>query len=126
MALLGRSSRSPRPPPVPLPAFSQVISPEKTEPAAGPEGVQTELDEEMENDICKVWDMSMDEVGARPRGRVTAPGSSCSASVPEPVGSGSCWQRVTRGHTELGGDTRETHGVGHLAVFGALLLPWCG
>lgn len=29
-----------------------------------PEGIQTELDEEMENDICKVWDMSMDEVGA--------------------------------------------------------------
>ncbi|NWX47656.1 SAAL1 protein, partial [Steatornis caripensis] len=39
----------------------QVISPEKTEPAVSPEGIQTELDEEMENDICKVWDMSMDE-----------------------------------------------------------------
>ncbi|NXS64056.1 SAAL1 protein, partial [Brachypteracias leptosomus] len=39
----------------------QVISPEKTEPTGSPEGVQTELDEEMENDICKVWDMSMDE-----------------------------------------------------------------
>ncbi|NXW56730.1 SAAL1 protein, partial [Eurystomus gularis] len=39
----------------------QVISPEKTEPTGSPEGIQTELDEEMENDICKVWDMSMDE-----------------------------------------------------------------
>ncbi|NXO03000.1 SAAL1 protein, partial [Rhinopomastus cyanomelas] len=39
----------------------EVISPEKAEPAASPEGIQTELDEEMENDICKVWDMSMDE-----------------------------------------------------------------
>ncbi|KAM9223336.1 protein SAAL1 isoform 2-T2 [Leptosomus discolor] len=39
----------------------EVISPEKTEPAVSPEGIQTELDEEMENDICKVWDMSMDE-----------------------------------------------------------------
>ncbi|XP_054054324.1 protein SAAL1 isoform X3 [Rissa tridactyla] len=39
----------------------EVISPEKTEPTVSPEGIQTELDEEMENDICKVWDMSMDE-----------------------------------------------------------------
>ncbi|KAM9605261.1 protein SAAL1 isoform 2-T2 [Morphnus guianensis] len=39
----------------------EVISPEKTEPAVSPGGIQTELDEEMENDICKVWDMSMDE-----------------------------------------------------------------
>ncbi|KAM6393634.1 protein SAAL1 isoform 2-T2 [Pluvialis apricaria] len=39
----------------------EVISPEKTEPAVSPEGIHTELDEEMENDICKVWDMSMDE-----------------------------------------------------------------
>ncbi|KAF1573253.1 UNVERIFIED_CONTAM: Protein SAAL1, partial [Eudyptes robustus] len=39
----------------------EVISPEKTEPGVSPEGIQTELDEEMENDICKVWDMSMDE-----------------------------------------------------------------
>ncbi|XP_030339314.1 protein SAAL1 isoform X4 [Strigops habroptila] len=39
----------------------EVISPEKTEPTASPEGIQMELDEEMENDICKVWDMSMDE-----------------------------------------------------------------
>lgn len=56
--------------PPPSPGFSQVISPEKTEPSVNPEEIQTELDEEMENDICKVWDMSMDEVGA-PR-RVTA------------------------------------------------------
>ncbi|NXH17164.1 SAAL1 protein, partial [Bucco capensis] len=39
----------------------EVISPEKTEPTGSPEGVQTELDEEIENDICRVWDMSMDE-----------------------------------------------------------------
>ncbi|NXD71027.1 SAAL1 protein, partial [Eolophus roseicapillus] len=39
----------------------EVISPEKTEPTVSPEGIQMELDEEMENDICKVWDMSMDE-----------------------------------------------------------------
>ncbi|KAM8807126.1 LOW QUALITY PROTEIN: protein SAAL1 [Eudromia elegans] len=37
----------------------EVISPEQGEPGAG--GERTELDEEMENDICKVWDMSMDE-----------------------------------------------------------------
>ncbi|NWR71932.1 SAAL1 protein, partial [Centropus unirufus] len=41
--------------------LSQVISPEKTEPAGSPEGIQPELDEEMESDICKVWDMSMDQ-----------------------------------------------------------------
>jgi len=41
-----------------------VIRPEVAEPPASPEGVRTELDEETENDICKVWDMSMDEVGA--------------------------------------------------------------
>ncbi|POI26289.1 hypothetical protein CIB84_009962, partial [Bambusicola thoracicus] len=39
----------------------ELISPEKSEPSGNPEGIQTELDEEMENDICKVWDMSMDE-----------------------------------------------------------------
>ncbi|NWH76206.1 SAAL1 protein, partial [Piaya cayana] len=39
----------------------EVISPEKAEPTGSPEGIRTELDEEMENDICKVWDMSMDE-----------------------------------------------------------------
>lgn len=50
--------------PSPSSSFSQVISPEKNEPSANPEDIQTELDEEMENDICKVWDMSMDEVGA--------------------------------------------------------------
>ncbi|KAM4665292.1 protein SAAL1 [Amazona ochrocephala] len=39
----------------------EVISPEKPEPIVSPEGIQMELDEEMEHDICKVWDMSMDE-----------------------------------------------------------------
>ncbi|NXD25858.1 SAAL1 protein, partial [Spelaeornis formosus] len=39
----------------------EVIAPAEPDPAAGPEGARTELDEEMENDICKVWDMSMDE-----------------------------------------------------------------
>lgn len=47
----------------PLPAVSQVIAPAEPDPAGSPEGARTELDEEMENDICKVWDMSMDEVG---------------------------------------------------------------
>ncbi|XP_053801394.1 protein SAAL1 isoform X2 [Vidua chalybeata] len=39
----------------------EVIAPAEPDPAANPEGARTELDEEMENDICKVWDMSMDE-----------------------------------------------------------------
>lgn len=55
----------------PPPPF-QLISPEKSEPSGNPEGIQTELDEEMENDICKVWDMSMDEVGAGRCGRTSA------------------------------------------------------
>lgn len=61
------------PPPLcaPAPVFPQVISPEKTEPTVSPGGIQTELDEEMENDICKVWDMSMDEVGAMGGGRTS-------------------------------------------------------
>lgn len=41
-----------------------MIAPAEPDPGASPEGARTELDEEMENDICKVWDMSMDEVGA--------------------------------------------------------------
>lgn len=55
----------------PTPVFPQVISPEKTEPTVSPGGIQTELDEEMENDICKVWDMSMDEVGPMGGGRTS-------------------------------------------------------
>ncbi|XP_054131581.1 protein SAAL1 [Melozone crissalis] len=39
----------------------EVIAPAEPDPGASPEGARTELDEEMENDICKVWDMSMDE-----------------------------------------------------------------
>ncbi|NXI86561.1 SAAL1 protein, partial [Rhipidura dahli] len=39
----------------------EVIAPAEPDPAGSPEGARTELDEEMENDICKVWDMSMDE-----------------------------------------------------------------
>ncbi|NWW32548.1 SAAL1 protein, partial [Panurus biarmicus] len=39
----------------------EVIAPAEPDPAASPEETRTELDEEMENDICKVWDMSMDE-----------------------------------------------------------------
>lgn len=62
LAVLRRSSRRL------LPPAPQLISPEKSEPSGNPEGIQTELDEEMENDICKVWDMSMDEVGAGPWG----------------------------------------------------------
>nr|XP_032659413.1 protein SAAL1-like [Chelonoidis abingdonii] len=40
----------------------EVISSEKSDSNSNHEEVQTELDEEMENDICKMWDMSMDEV----------------------------------------------------------------
>ncbi|RLW10274.1 hypothetical protein DV515_00002466 [Chloebia gouldiae] len=39
----------------------EVIAPAEPDPAGSPQGARTELDEEMENDICKVWDMSMDE-----------------------------------------------------------------
>ncbi|XP_025057912.1 protein SAAL1 isoform X2 [Alligator sinensis] len=39
----------------------EVISPEKNDSNLSNEEIQTELEEEMENDICKVWDMSMDE-----------------------------------------------------------------
>ncbi|KAM7164131.1 protein SAAL1 isoform 2-T3 [Macrochelys suwanniensis] len=39
----------------------EVISPDKSDSNLNREEVQTELDEEMENDIYKVWDMSMDE-----------------------------------------------------------------
>ncbi|NXA13176.1 SAAL1 protein, partial [Sapayoa aenigma] len=39
----------------------EVIAPAEPDPAGSPEGARAELDEEMENDICKVWDMSMDE-----------------------------------------------------------------
>ncbi|NWU76373.1 SAAL1 protein, partial [Onychorhynchus coronatus] len=39
----------------------EVIAPAEPDPGASPDGARTELDEEMENDICKVWDMSMDE-----------------------------------------------------------------
>ncbi|XP_065259741.1 protein SAAL1 [Emys orbicularis] len=39
----------------------EVISPEKSDSNSNCEEVQTELDEEMEHDICKMWDMSMDE-----------------------------------------------------------------
>lgn len=57
----------------PRPAVSQVIAPAEPDPAGSPEGARTELDEEMENDICKVWDMSMDEVGALCGARISGP-----------------------------------------------------
>lgn len=53
-----------QPGPFPPSRLSQVIAPAEPDPAASPERARAELDEEMENDICKVWDMSMDEVRA--------------------------------------------------------------
>uniref|UniRef100_A0A8D1F165 Protein SAAL1 n=1 Tax=Sus scrofa TaxID=9823 RepID=A0A8D1F165_PIG len=39
----------------------QIVSPENTKSSSDDEEQQMELDEEMENEICRVWDMSMDE-----------------------------------------------------------------
>lgn len=71
----------------PRPAVSQVIAPAEPDPAGSPEGARTELDEEMENDICKVWDMSMDEVGALSgtSGRICP---ECSVRIVVAVGEG--------------------------------------
>ncbi|XP_066107165.1 protein SAAL1 isoform X2 [Saccopteryx bilineata] len=44
-----------------LSGLIQIVSPENTKSSSGDEEQQTELDEEMENEICRVWDMSMDE-----------------------------------------------------------------
>lgn len=42
--------------------FLKIVSPENTKSSSDDEEQQMELDEEMENEICRVWDMSMDEV----------------------------------------------------------------
>ncbi|XP_075858237.1 protein SAAL1 isoform X3 [Microcebus murinus] len=39
----------------------QIVSPENTTSSSDDEEQQMELDEEKENEICRVWDMSMDE-----------------------------------------------------------------
>ncbi|XP_049637000.1 protein SAAL1 isoform X2 [Suncus etruscus] len=39
----------------------QLVTPEDTKGSSDDEEQQTELDEELENEICRVWDMSMDE-----------------------------------------------------------------
>ncbi|XP_028689412.2 protein SAAL1 isoform X3 [Macaca mulatta] len=44
-----------------LSGLIQIVSPENTKSNSDDEDQQTELDEEMENEICRVWDMSMDE-----------------------------------------------------------------
>ncbi|XP_049746545.1 protein SAAL1 [Elephas maximus indicus] len=44
-----------------LSGLLQIINPENTKSTSGDEEQQMELDEEMENEICRVWDMSMDE-----------------------------------------------------------------
>ncbi|KFO18664.1 Protein SAAL1 [Fukomys damarensis] len=44
-----------------LSGLIQIVTPENTKSTSEDEGQQMELDEEMENEICKVWDMSMDE-----------------------------------------------------------------
>nr|XP_035963193.1 protein SAAL1 isoform X2 [Halichoerus grypus] len=44
-----------------LSGLIQIVSPENTKSSSDDEEQQMELDEEMENEICRVWDMSMDE-----------------------------------------------------------------
>ncbi|KAM6172474.1 protein SAAL1 [Erethizon dorsatum] len=44
-----------------LSGLIQIVTPENTKSNPDDEEQQMELDEEMENEICKVWDMSMDE-----------------------------------------------------------------
>ncbi|XP_006749324.2 protein SAAL1 [Leptonychotes weddellii] len=44
-----------------LSGLIQIVSPENTKSSSDDEQ-QMELDEEMENEICRVWDMSMDEI----------------------------------------------------------------
>lgn len=47
--------------------FLKVVNPENNTSSSDEEEEQQhmELDEEMENEICRVWDMSMDEVRGR-------------------------------------------------------------
>lgn len=47
----------------PFSLFLKIVSPESSRSGSDDEDPQVELDEEVENDICRVWDMSMDEVG---------------------------------------------------------------
>ena len=42
--------------------FLKMVSPENAKSSSDYEEQQMELDEEMENEICRLWDMSMDEV----------------------------------------------------------------
>uniref|UniRef100_A0ABI7XI49 Serum amyloid A like 1 n=1 Tax=Felis catus TaxID=9685 RepID=A0ABI7XI49_FELCA len=44
-----------------LSGLIQMVSPENTKSSSDEDEQQMELDEEMENEICRVWDMSMDE-----------------------------------------------------------------
>jgi hypothetical protein len=44
-----------------LSGLIQIITPENEKCSSDDKEQQVELDEEMENDICRVWDMSMDE-----------------------------------------------------------------
>ncbi|XP_037378628.1 protein SAAL1 isoform X2 [Talpa occidentalis] len=44
-----------------LSGLIQLVTPENTKSSSDDEEQQMELDEEMENEICRVWDMSMDE-----------------------------------------------------------------
>lgn len=49
--------------------FLKTVNPESTKSNSDDEEQQMELDEEMENEICRVWDMSMDEVWGWKRNR---------------------------------------------------------
>ncbi|MBZ3883175.1 Protein SAAL1 [Sciurus carolinensis] len=44
-----------------LSGLIQIVRPQNTKSSSDDEEQQMELDEEMENEICRVWDMSMDE-----------------------------------------------------------------
>ncbi|KAG3285636.1 protein SAAL1 isoform X1 [Ictidomys tridecemlineatus] len=44
-----------------LSGLIQIVRPQNTKSGSDDEEQQMELDEEMENEICRVWDMSMDE-----------------------------------------------------------------
>lgn len=42
--------------------FLKIVTPESDKSSSDDDEQQIELAEEMENEICRVWDMSMDEV----------------------------------------------------------------
>lgn len=51
----------------------QVVSDQEGGSGAGDSEAQLDLDEEVESEICKVWDMSMDQVRRRTAPEVLIP-----------------------------------------------------